>query len=236
MASATPALPPRQGEHVHPSAIIQFAWVCLRSWIRCRFVSRRAPVSGEPFASTGFCALVIAGVQWVAPKVLLRTGRGGPRCRGRQLPRGGARQHRAGARLARGGPQRARGRPRLTHRGQRVHARPDRDVDRRQAQPRDQPAAASAALPRVRALARLPSRTIPPPPASVGDGGSVVVIAGRWTLKPGTFGAGPVARRGSSASLEPGACASAMGPAGSRVERTAVRLMVPAADETEAGL
>ena len=47
-----------------------------------------------------------------------------------------------------------RGRPRVPARGRRLHARPDRDVDRLQAHERDRPAAAASAPARVRALLR----------------------------------------------------------------------------------
>jgi len=66
----------------------------------------------------------------------------------------GAREHPAGPRLAAGGAGRARSRPRLPGRGQRVHARPDRDVDRVEADERDRPDPAAPAPARVRALLR----------------------------------------------------------------------------------
>ena len=56
--------------------------------------------------------------------------------------------------LAERGPRQPRARPRLPHRRQRVHARPDRDLDRLQAHQRDPARAAAPAPARVRALLR----------------------------------------------------------------------------------
>ncbi len=61
---------------------------------------------------------------------------------------------RPGADLAQRGARQPRARPRVPHRGQRVHARPDRDVDRLQAHPGDPARAAAPAPARVRALLR----------------------------------------------------------------------------------